>query len=272
MTLNPNEPQRLGPYDLRSKFYDDGSVVHYRAVDRNTGADVAVRVSKRANGGWPRRFEREFHAWPALDHPNVVRALDFSGAPPHPYLVTEYVNGVEIGQWIESRGDIPEPIALGLIAQVCHGLQHAHSHGALHRDITPSNVLVSCEGVAKLTGFYFLSENDANEFDRGRGWGAPRYLAPELFRDIRTADARGDIYSLGATLYAMVTGGVPFANDSPIDCWMKKVRNDFPAPRELNSTVSERVDWAIRRAMSGDPSERPGSCREFFTDLTGRAG
>jgi hypothetical protein len=96
-------------------------------------------------------------------------------------------------------------------------------------------------------------------------------MAPEQFRNAKTVDVRGDIYSLGATLYAMITGVVPFDNASPLDCWMKKIRNEFPAPKELNPALSERVDWAIRRAMSAEPSQRPSSCREFLEDLTGQS-
>jgi eukaryotic-like serine/threonine-protein kinase len=96
-------------------------------------------------------------------------------------------------------------------------------------------------------------------------------MAPEQFRNAKGVDIRGDIYSLGATLYAMVTGQVPFENASPLDCWMKKIHNEFSSPKELNPAISDRVDWAIRRAMSAEPDRRPSSCREFLEDLTGQS-
>jgi serine/threonine protein kinase len=96
-------------------------------------------------------------------------------------------------------------------------------------------------------------------------------MAPEQFRNAKSVDVRCDIYSLGATLYAMVTGQIPFENASPLDCWMKKIKNEFPPPRELNREITERVDWAIRRAMSAEPDRRPASCREFLEDLTGQS-
>jgi serine/threonine protein kinase len=96
-------------------------------------------------------------------------------------------------------------------------------------------------------------------------------MAPEQFRDAKNADVRCDIYSLGATLYMMVTGQVPFAHQSPLDCFLKKLKNELPAPREVKPELSERVDWAIRRAMSGSTDQRPGSCREFVEDLYGRS-
>jgi serine/threonine protein kinase len=94
-------------------------------------------------------------------------------------------------------------------------------------------------------------------------------MAPEQFRDAKNADIRCDIYSLGATLYCMLTGEIPFGKVGPLDCWMRKIRNEVAPPREINPAVSERVDWAIRRSMSGDPEKRPNSCKEFVEDLTG---
>src|SRR5262249_60729966 len=128
------------------------------------------------------------------------------------------------------------------------------------------------DGVAKLTDLGLVKvEAELNLTKTGRGLGTPHYMAPEQFRNAKGVDVRGDIYSLGATLYAMITGATPFTNASPLDCWMKKIRNEFPAPRELNRAVSERVDWAIRRAMSAEPSLRPATCREFVEDLTGQS-
>jgi eukaryotic-like serine/threonine-protein kinase len=94
-------------------------------------------------------------------------------------------------------------------------------------------------------------------------------MAPEQFRNAKNADARCDIYSLGATLYMMVTGELPFKSNGPLDAWMKKIQNELTPPRQLVPTLSERLDWAIMRAMSADPSKRPLSCREFVEDLTG---
>jgi serine/threonine protein kinase len=94
-------------------------------------------------------------------------------------------------------------------------------------------------------------------------------MAPEQFRDAKNADVRCDIYSLGATLYTLLTAETPFGKVGPLDCWMRKQRNDLPTARELNPAVSERVSWAIQRAMSGDAAKRPASCKEFVEDLTG---
>jgi hypothetical protein len=142
----------------------------------------------------------------------------------------------------------------------------------IHRDVKPDNIMITKDGVAKLTDLGLVKEvdGDQNLTRTGRGLGTPHYMAPEQFRNAKHADIRCDIYSLGATLYAMVTGVVPFGKVGPLDCWMKKIRNDFDEPRVLNQNLSERIDWAIRRAMSGDPDKRPNNCREFVEDLHGQ--
>src|SRR5207244_4035310 len=113
--------------------------------------------------------------------------------------------------------------------------------------------------------------NDTNLTRTGRGLGTPHFMAPEQFRNAKSADARCDIYSLGATLYMMVTGELPFKSCGPLDAWMKKINNELDPPRKVVPTMSERMDWAIRRAMSADPDHRPQTCREFIEDLTGHS-
>ncbi len=275
MAVETPVPTTLGNYDIVSKIAEGGMGTVYKAKNRTTGEIVAVKVIAPATSKNPvllQRFEREFLAAKVLDHPNVVKALDYSGAMPHPFLVMEFVDGLSIGQVIEKKGRYAETEAVRLIGQVCDGLQRAHKQGLVHRDVKPDNILVNQEGVAKLTDMGLVKEveGELNLTRTGRGLGTPHFMAPEQFRNAKTVDVRGDIYSLGATLYAMVTGTIPFDNASPLDCWMRKIRNEFRTPKELNPTLSDRVDWAIRRAMSAEPSQRPSSCREFLEDLTGQ--
>ncbi|MBP3958474.1 protein kinase [Gemmata sp. G18] len=276
MPVETPVPTQLGNYDIVSKIAEGGMGTVYKAKHRTTGEIVAVKVIAPATAKNPillQRFEREFLAAKVLDHPNVVKAIEYSGALPHPFLVMEFVDGMSIGQRIERQGAYPEAEAVRLVAQVCDGLQRAHKQGLVHRDVKPDNILVNKEGVAKLTDMGLVKEveGDLNLTRTGRGLGTPHFMAPEQFRNAKTVDVRGDIYSLGATLYAMVTGVVPFENASPLDCWMRKIRNEFRAPKDLKPAISDRVDWAIRRAMSAEPGQRPSSCREFLEDLTGQS-
>ena len=271
-----DQPTTLGNYDVLAKIAEGGMGIVYKAKNRANGEIVAVKVISPGPARNPvvlQRFEREFLAAKVLDHPNVVRAIEYCGTGPHPFLVMEFVDGESIGQRLERAGAIPEDEAIGLLSQVCDGLQRAHKQGLVHRDVKPDNIMVNIDGIAKLADMGLVKEvdNDLNLTKTGRGLGTPHYMAPEQFRNAKNVDVRGDVYSLGATLYAMVTGTVPFENSNPLDCWMKKIRNEFPAPKALNKAVSDRVDWAIRRAMSAEPAQRPTSCREFLEDLTGQS-
>src|SRR4029077_1184290 len=178
-----------------------------------------------------------------------------------------------LGQKIVRQGAMPEKEAIRVIAQVAQGLQRAHREKLVHRDVKPDNILVTNEGVAKLADLGLVKEVEAdlNLTRTGRGLGTPHFMAPEQFRNAKNANIQCDIYSLGATLYMMVTNELPFRSNGPLDAWMKKIQNDLTPPRQLVPLLSERVDWAIRRAMSADPDRRPTSCREFVEDLTGHS-
>jgi serine/threonine protein kinase len=139
--------------------------------------------------------------------------------------------------------------------------------------VKPDNILVTRDGQAKLADLGLVKEMEAdlNLTRTGRGLGTPHFMAPEQFRNAKNATPQCDVYSLGATLYQMVTGELPFRGTGPLDAFMKKIQGDLTPPRNLVPGLSERVDWAIRRAMSADPEQRPASCREFMEDLTGHA-
>src|SRR5262249_54366627 len=135
-------------------------------------------------------------------------------------------------------------------------------------------ILVTPDGQAKLTDLGLVKEVEAdlNLTRTGRGLGTPYFMAPEQFRAAKNAGPRADIYSLGASLYMMVTGKLPFgSSNGPLDAWMRKINTALPAPRDLVPALTERGDWAIRRAMSPDQEKRPLTCREFVEDLTGHS-
>jgi hypothetical protein len=266
----------VGDYDLLEKVAEGGMGAIYRARNRGTGQVVAVKVMPPHMAQSPvllKRFEQEFRAASRLDHPNIVRALDFGEHSGMPFLVMEFVEGESLGNRLEREGRLAEIDAIRVIAQVAQGLHRAHKLGLVHRDVKPDNILVTPDGVAKLAdlGLVKETETDLNLTKTGRGLGTPHFMAPEQFRNAKNADVRCDIYSLGATLYQMVTGDLPFKSNGPLDAWMKKIQNELTPPRQVNPNLSERIDWAILRAMSADPNQRPATCREFVEDLTGHS-
>jgi eukaryotic-like serine/threonine-protein kinase len=267
--------QTIGQYDLLEKVAEGGMGTVYKGRHRLGGEVVAVKVVPphiASNPIYLKRFEQEYNAARALDHPNVVRALDFGREDDSPYLVMEFVEGESLGQRLDREHRLSEAEAIRIITEVAQGLDRAHALGLVHRDVKPDNVLLTNDGKVKLTDLGLVKEIDAdlNLTRTGRGLGTPHFMAPEQFRNAKNADARCDIYSLAATLYMTVTGELPFQSAGPLDAWMKKVKNDIAPPIQLVPTLSTRIDWAIRRGMSPDPAQRPRSCREFVEDLTGK--
>jgi serine/threonine protein kinase len=268
--------QSIGKYDLVEKVAEGGMGTVYKGRNRESGDIVAIKIvapHMAGNEVLLKRFEQEYNAARQLDHPNIVRALDFGDTGSSPYLVMEFVDGLSLGQKIDRDGRMPEKDAIKVIAQVAQGLHRAHKDGLIHRDVKPDNIMVTADGQAKLTDLGLVKEVEAdlNLTRTGRGLGTPHFMAPEQFKNAKNADPRCDIYSLGATLYMMVTGEMPFKSSGPLDAYMKKIENKITPPRELVPSLSERTDWAIRRAMSADPEKRPSTCREFVEDLTGRS-
>lgn len=268
--------QEIGGYELLAKVAEGGMGTVYRGRRRSDGQIVAIKILPAIAAKNPvmlQRFKREFNAARQLDHPNIVKAIEYCDSVPTPFLVMEFVDGESLGQKIEREGKLTEAEAIRIMAQVCQGLHRAHKQNLIHRDVKPDNIMLNREGVAKLTdlGLVKEAENELNLTRTGRGLGTPHFMAPEQFRNAKNADIRCDVYSLGATLYMMVTGRMPFEGCGPLDAWMKKSNNDFVPPKEINPNISERIDWAIRRAMSANPEQRPATCREFFEDLTGQS-
>jgi serine/threonine protein kinase len=274
--ISKSTPARVGNYDLIDQIAEGGMGTVYKGRNRESGEIVAIKIVPEGmadNQTLYHRFQKEFAAASHIDHPNVVRALEYGVLGGRPYLVMEFVDGESLGQRIERDGRIPEADAVRFIALAAQGLHHAHKSGMVHRDVKPDNIMVTKDGQVKVLDLGLVKEadNDINLTRTGRGLGTPHFMAPEQFRNAKNADVKCDIYSLGATLYQMVTGELPFRSMGPLDAWMKKINNELTPPNQIVPNLSERLNWAILRAMSADPEKRPDSCREFVEDLTGQS-
>jgi serine/threonine-protein kinase len=248
----------------------------YRAVDRTTGAGVAIKVLRASlteNFKLHQRLVQEFRAASQLEHPNVVRALDIGTDGTISYLVFELIDGISLMDRVTRLGPLPEGEAVGIITQVAQALHYAHLRSVVHRDVKPDNILLLPDGRAKLTDFGLAKDyNDDQGLTMATsGLGTPSFMAPEQFAAAKTADARCDVYSLGATLYTAVTGQLAYTEKTPLAVLTRKLSGDPPSARAVVPGLGRRVDDAIRAALQGDPDRRPQTCLEFFKLLTARS-
>lgn len=248
-----------------------GAVYKARAADGTVVAIKLLAGELNENEVQLRRFYQEAEIAMRLDHPNMVRALAVGEDHGRHYFAMEYVDGVSLGTRLKREGYLKEKDAVRIIIDVARALHKAHKEGLVHRDVKPDNILLTSDNTAKLAdmGLVKQLESDLNLTRTGRGLGTPHFMAPEQFRDAKNADARCDVYSLGATLYMMVTGQLPFKGNGPLETFMKKSSNSYTAPEELNPRLSDKTVAAIKMAMDAEPGNRPASAKEFAEILVG---
>src|SRR5262245_41733651 len=214
-------PVTIGGFQVLEAVGEGGMATVYKAQHPDTQEIVAIKLVRPEIAGKDlllKRFEQEFRVASKLDHPNMVRALGFGQEGRSPYIVMEFVDGESLGDRILREGGLPESEAVDIVVQVAEALHSAHEHGLIHRDLKPDNILLTRTGQAKLADLGLVKDVDSglNLTRTGRGLGTPSFMAPEQFSDAKNANVRSDIYSLGATLYMVVTGHLPFPSDGPV--------------------------------------------------------
>jgi serine/threonine protein kinase len=262
----------MGSYKLMEVIGRGGTGTVYRGQDVRTGKIVAVKVMAAELTTDPvllRRFEQEFAAACRLDHPHIVRGLDFGLADGVPYLVMEFVDGQNLGQQVRDQGPLALDHALRILLQISDALRLAHAHRLIHRDVKPENILLAADGQARLTDLGLMKDLSASvELTRSRAClGTVTFMAPEQFEDARHADLRCDLYGLAGTLYFALTGLPPFRGRGNLAILRKKLDNDFVPPRQLVSAMPPGLDRAICAALDVSPARRPASCDEWMAAL-----
>jgi serine/threonine-protein kinase len=243
----------------------------YRALQVSLQRVVAIKILSPAvaeNPRFAKRFEREALASAKLSHPNIVAALDVGEDHGLRYLAMEFVPGHNVAQMLAS-GPIQERRAVGIVIQVARALEHAHRNEIVHRDIKPANIIVTAAGVAKLgdLGLAKHLQGDPSQTDEGVPMGTPFYVSPEQARGDRRVDIRSDIYSLGATLFHMVTGRVPFPGSNPAVVMTRHLNDPLERPADLSPDVSRCTSQLIERMMAKDRDQRYQTPTELIADL-----
>jgi len=216
------------------------------------------------------RFKEEARASAQLDHPNIVRAYDFNEANSKIYIVMEFVDGIDLHQVVVRDGVMSIDAAIDAITQACQGLAHAHQRGVIHRDIKPSNLMLRSDGVVKvsdmgLARIGWTNAEDSN--DSKRLLGTADFVAPEQALNSKTVDARADIYSLGCTLYFLLTARSPFRGESVAQRLAKHQTAPIPNVRELREDCPPSLANLLVRMMAKKPADRPSSAVELLSQL-----
>jgi hypothetical protein len=265
---------RLGPYEILSSLGAGGMGEVYRARDPRLGRDVAVKVISNDVSASPerlRRFEQEAHAVAALEHPGILAVHDVGTHEGRAYVVFELLEGETLRERL-SRGPIPVRKALELGGQVAEALAAAHAHSVVHRDLKPENLFLVREGRVKLLDFGLARLTQAvdddsgeqvtrTETDRGVWMGTPGYVSPEQLRG-QAADARSDIFALGALLYEMLSGRRAFHGNTQADTLSAILDRDPPPMTMAGGPAPPALDKLLRRCLEKDPGDRFQSARD----------
>jgi len=266
----------LGPYIITDWIGQGGMGQVFKAVHQVMGRECAVKVLPlhKANPETLQSFRREIRMQAQLDCPHLVRAYDAGQDGNVHYLVSEYVPGMDLRRLIKSRGPLPIQQAAGIIMQAAMGLQHAHDQGLIHRDIKPGNILVTPEGIAKVSdvGLAGVAANLSDDPRAGKIIGTADYLSPEQIRTPLMVEQVSDIYSLGCTLYYAICGKVPFPGGDT----QSKIRRHLSQtpwhPRKFQPDLTEEFVDIIADLMEKDPRERTQTAAEVAARLEPWAG
>jgi serine/threonine protein kinase len=260
-------------YKIIGKLGAGAMAIVYKAQQLSLNRTVAIKVLPKRFSGNPEyveRFFKEGQAAGKLNHNNIVQAVDVGEAGGYHYFVMEYVEGKTLHDDLAAGKIFKENEALDIIIQVAHALQHAHSCGLIHRDVKPKNIMINTAGVVKLADMGLARETtdiQAAQSEAGKAYGTPYYISPEQIRGKIDIDGRADIYGLGATLYHMVTGRVPFMADDPSEVMRKHLRDELIPPDHINTSLSAGISEVIEVMMAKRKEDRYNNVEELLVDL-----
>jgi WD40 repeat protein/serine/threonine protein kinase len=273
----------LGRYKLLDCIGTGGMGAVFKAVHCELGRVVAVKMLSKEvmnNRQAVARFRKEIQVVAALDHPNIVAAYDAGSDKGVHYLVMEYVEGHDLGYLLKERGPLPIDWSCECIRQAARGLQSAHERGMVHRDIKPTNLLVATDpetgaprikildlGLARFVTETVVGSKDGSITLLGQFLGTPDYISPEQAHDTRSADIRSDLFSLGCTLFRILTGELPFAGESVFEKLEARETGEARHVRSVRGDVPVELDAVIARMLARDPRARYQTPREVVAAL-----
>ena len=261
-----------GRFELTDLVARSNMASIFKAIDRNTGLSVALKIpllALESDVAGYERFQREEEIGAKLNHPAILKVIKVDSQKSRPYLVMEFLEGKTLAEVLSKRKMLSEGEAVSYAVKICDALEYLHANGIAHRDLKPQNIMVCTDGSLRLFDFGIARVESARRLTfvgLTPTLGTPDYISPEQVRGKR-GDPRSDIYSLGAILYEMVTGSTPFEGESPYIVMNARVSGDPEAPRKINLELNPAIEEVILHAMDRDPRGRYQSASEMKREL-----
>jgi hypothetical protein len=269
-----HSPRSLGEFRILRLLGEGGMGQVYLGYHEGKGEQVAIKVLAdhlASNQSYIDRFYREAKSGSLLNHSNIVKSITAGQdrATLKHYLILEYVDGCSARALLDRHGKMSIGDGVHIALDIAQALQHAHSRNVVHRDIKPDNILITRSGVAKLADMGLAKRTDeASHLTAAKqGFGTPHYMPYEQAISAKQADGRSDIYALGATLYHLVTGDLPFRGANHLEVVEKKSIGDFLPASVLNPEVPPVLDEVIEKMLKRDPRDRYQTASELIIDL-----
>ena len=255
-------------YEILEKIGTGGMADVYKAKDIKLNRYVAVKVLKQEfaeNKNFVSKFRVEAQAAAGLMHPNIVNVYDVGEEDGIHYIVMELVEGITLKKYIEKKSRLSTKEAISIAIQVAMGMEAAHNNHIIHRDIKPQNIIISKEGKVKVTDFGIAKAASSNTIT-SNVMGSVHYTSPEQARG-GFSDEKSDIYSLGITLFEMLTGRVPFNGDTTVAIAIKQIQDPMPSPREFVPEVPVSVERIVLKCTQKSPDRRYQNMGDMIRDL-----
>ena len=257
-------------YEVIEKIGVGGMAVVYRGRDEKLERDVTIKVLKEefsSNEEFKAKFKIEARAAARLSHPNIVNVYDVGQDGDIYYIVMEYIHGISLKEAISEKAPFDSLTTLGIGVQIASALVHAHKNHIVHRDIKPQNILLAVDGTTKVTDFGIArAATEATLATSQDAIGSVHYLSPEQARG-GYVDEKSDIYSLGITMFEMITGQIPFDGDSSVSIALKHINNELPQIHQYNPEASSIVEGIIKKATRKKADERYANIGLMLEDL-----
>ena len=260
-----------GRFEIESVISRSGMASLFKAKDLTTKQTVAVKIPYMQLESDPNsfaRFQREEEIGELLNHPNILKFIKVPNKS-RPYIVTEYLEGKPLSTVMNEVRPLPIQDAVQIASYICGALAHMHENKVVHRDLKPQNIMICEDGTLRIIDFGIAKSTEMRRLTFAGftpAMGTPDYMAPEQVKGKR-GDERTDIYSLGAVLYEMTTGSVPFEGPNPFIVMNSRITGDPVAPRKLNPEISEALEEIILHAMEREPHRRYQSAAAMKAEL-----